>query len=142
MVPLGLMDVGELLGEEVPALAGERYARKLAAGRRTPARPQPGDGGTSGQRVPIRVPRLRHVAGSEIPLRSYEALQVATRSTAPAGEARAVWDLVPQLRSGRRGDVLRGSIGLSGSTVSRTFIGRVPRSWRVPRAGLVRSRTW
>ena len=34
----------------------------------------PGTVGLAGQRVPIRVPRIRHVAGSEMPLRSYEAL--------------------------------------------------------------------
>ena len=74
LVPLGLMHIEELLDEEVTALAGERYARKdpSVAGRRHGS--NPGTVGLAGQRVPIRVPRLRHVAGSEIPLRSYEAL--------------------------------------------------------------------
>ena len=74
LVPLGLMHVEELLDAEVTALAGERYARKDASvgGRRHGS--NPGTVGLAGQRVPIRVPRLRHVAGSEIPLRSYEAL--------------------------------------------------------------------
>ena len=70
--------------------------------------------------MPIRVPRLRHVAGSELPLRSYEALQ---------GE-RAVNDL--RLKRVLYGISCRnyeaaaaaipGAIGLSGSTVSRTCI--------------------
>ena len=74
LVPLGLMHIEELLDEEVTALAGECYARKdpSVAGRRHGS--NPGTVGLAGQRVPIRVPRLRHVAGSEIPLRSYEAL--------------------------------------------------------------------
>ena len=74
LVPLGLMHVEEVLDEEVTALAGERYARKDASmgGRRHGS--NPGTVGLAGQRVPIRVPRLRRVAGSEMPLRSYAAL--------------------------------------------------------------------
>ena len=120
LVPLGLMHIEELLDEEVTALAGERYARKdpSVAGRRHGS--NPGTVGLAGQRVPIRVPRLRHVAGSEIPLRSYEALH---------GE-RAVNDLL--LRRVLYGiscrnyeaaaEAIAGAIGLSGSTVSRAFI--------------------
>ena len=116
LVPLGLMHIEELLDEEVTALAGERYARKAPSvgGRRHGS--NPGTVGLAGQRVPIRVPRLRHVAGSEIPLRSYEALH---------GE-RAVNDLL--LRrvlygiSCRNYEAAAEAIGLSGSTVSRAFI--------------------
>ena len=59
LVPLGLMHVQELLDEEVTALARERYARKDAsvAGRRHGS--NPGTVGLAGQRVPIRVPRIR-----------------------------------------------------------------------------------
>ena len=75
LIPLGLMHVQEVLDQEVTALAGERYARKDASvgGRRHGT--NPGMVGLAGQRVPIRVPRMRSVAGSEIPLRSYEALR-------------------------------------------------------------------
>ena len=76
--------------------------------------------GLAGQRVPIRVPRIRHVAGSEMPLRSYEALH---------GE-RAVNDLLlTRVLYGiscrnyeAAAEAIPGAIGLSGSTVSRTFI--------------------
>ena len=73
LVPLGLLHVQELLDQEVTALAGARYARKdeSVEGRRH----NPGTVGLAGQRVPIRVPRIRHIAGSEIPLRSYEAMR-------------------------------------------------------------------
>ena len=124
LVPLGLLHVEELLDEEVTALAGGRYARKDASvgGRRHGS--NPGTVGLAGQRVPIRVPirvpRIRHVAGSEMPLRSYEALH---------GE-RAVNDLL--LKRVLYGISCRnyeaaaaaipGAIGLSGSTVSRGFI--------------------
>ena len=75
LVPLGLLHVQELLDQEVTVLAGARYARKdeSVEGRRHGS--NPGTVGLAGQRVPIRVPRLRHIAGSEIPLRSYEAMR-------------------------------------------------------------------
>ena len=74
LIPLGLMHIEELLDEEVTALAGERYARKdpSVGGRRHGS--NPGTVGLAGQRVPIRVPRIRHVTEREIPRRSYEAL--------------------------------------------------------------------
>ena len=89
LVPLGLMHVQELLDQEVTALASERYGRKDAsvAGRRHGS--NPGTVGLAGQRVPIRVPRIRRLAGSEIPLRSYEALH---------GD-----------RDGRRAELVRGT---------------------------------
>ena len=120
LVPLGLMHIEELLDEEVTALAGERYARKDASvgGRRHGS--NPGTVGLAGQRVPVRVPRLRHVAGSEIPLRSYEALH----------SERAVNDLLlKRVLYGiscrnyeAAAEAIPGAIGLSGSTVSRTFV--------------------
>ena len=78
------------------------------------------DGESGGQRVPIRVPRIRHVAGSEMPRRSYEALH---------GD-RAVDDrLLKRVLSGiscrnyeAAAEAIPGAIGLSGSTVSRGFI--------------------
>ena len=74
LIPLGLMHVHELLDDEVKELAGERYARRdeLERGRRHGT--NPGTVGLAGQRVPIRVPRVRSQEGVEIPLRSYEAL--------------------------------------------------------------------
>ena len=62
LIPLGLMHIEELLDEEVTALAGERYARKdpSVGGRRHGS--NPGTVGLAGQRVPIRVPRIRHEA--------------------------------------------------------------------------------
>ena len=120
LIPLGLLHIEELLDEEVPALAGERYARKdpSVGGRRHGS--NPGTVGLAGQRVPIRVPRIRHVTEREMPRRSYEALH---------GD-RAVNDLL--LRRVLYGiscrnyaaaaEAIPGAIGLSGSTVSRAFI--------------------
>ena len=75
LVPLGLMHVQETLDQEVTALAGERYARKATATRGRRHGSNPGTVGLAGQRVPIRVPRVRCVAGSEIPLRAYDTLR-------------------------------------------------------------------
>ena len=120
LVPLGLMHVQEVLDQEVTALAGERYARKdaLVGGRRHGT--NPGTVGLAGQRVPIRAPRMRSVAGSEIPLRSYEALR---------GDGEVNDLLLTRVLYGiscrnyeAAAETIPGAIGLSGSTVSRGFI--------------------
>ena len=120
LVPLGLMHVQERLDQEVTALAGARYARKDASvgGRRHGT--NPGTVGLAGQRVPMRVPRMRSVAGSEIPLRSYEALR---------GDGEVNDLLLTRVLYGiscrnyeAAAETIPGAIGLSGSTVSRGFI--------------------
>ena len=120
LVPLGLMHVEEELDREVTALAGERYARKTASmeGRRHGS--NPGTVRVAGQRVPIRVPRVRGVAGSEMPLRAYEALH---------GEGAVNDHLRKRVLYGiscrndeAAAEAIPGAIGLSGSTVSRSFI--------------------
>ena len=73
-MPLGLIHIHELLDQEVTALAGDRYSRKEASTRGRRHGTNPGTVGLAGQRVPIAVPRVRRVSGSEIPLRSYDAL--------------------------------------------------------------------
>ena len=102
------------------ALAGARYARKDASigGRRHGS--NPGTVRLAGQRVPIRVPRVRSVAGSEVPLRAYEALH---------GEGEVNDRLLKRVLYGiscrnyeAAAEVIPGAIGLSGSTVSRSFI--------------------
>jgi len=66
LVPLGLMYVHELLDDEVKALAGERYARKDEPERGRRHGSNPGTVGLAGQRVPIRVPRVRSIGGGEL----------------------------------------------------------------------------
>ena len=120
LVPLGLMHVQELLDEEVTALARERYARKDAsvAGRRHGS--NPGTVGLAGQRVPIRVPRIRRLAGSEIPLRSYEALH-DDREVDDVLLRRVLYGISCRNYEAAAA-VIPGAIGLSSSTVSRGFI--------------------
>ena len=120
LVPLGLMHIEELLDEEVTALAGERYARKapLVGGRRHGS--NPGTVGLAGQRVPIRVPRIRHVTESEIPLRSYEALH-GDRTVNDLLLRRVLYGISCR-NDAAAAEAIPRAIGLSGSTVSRAFI--------------------
>ena len=80
----------------------------------------PGTVGLAGQRVPIRVPQIRGVAGREIPLRSYEALR---------GDGEVNDRLLTRVLYGiscrnyeAAAEAIPGAIGLSGSTVSREFL--------------------
>ena len=116
MVPLGLMHVEEWLDEAVTALAGARYARKdgSTAGRRHGY--NPGTVGLAGQ----RVPRLRRMAGSEIPLRSYAALH-GDRAANDLLLKRVLYGISCR-NDEAAAEAIPGAIGLSGSTVSRGFI--------------------
>ena len=120
LIPLGLLHIEELLDEEVTALAGERYARKdpSVGGRRHGS--NPGTVGLAGQRVPIRVPRLRHVTEREIPLRSYEALH-GDRAVNDLLLRRVLYGISCR-NDAAAAEAIPGAIGLSGSTVSRAFI--------------------
>ena len=120
LVPLGLMRVHELLDDEVKALAGGRYARKEESVRGRRHGTNPGTVGLAGQRVPIRVPRVRSIEGGEIPLRSYEALS-------HGGEVNDL--LLKRVLYGiscrnyeAAAEAIPGAIGLSSSTVSREFV--------------------
>ena len=120
LIPLGLRHIEELLDEEVTALAGERYARKdpSVGGRRHGS--NPGTVGLAGQRVPIRVPRSRHVTEREIPRRSYEALH-GDRAVNDLLLRRVLYGISCR-NDAAAAEAIPGAIGLSGSTVSRAFI--------------------
>ena len=120
LVPLGLMHIEELLDEDVTALAGERYARKAPSvgGRRHGS--HPGTVGLAGQRVPIRVPRIRHVTEREIPLRSYEALH-GDRAVNDLLLRRVLYGISCR-NDAAAAEAIPRAIGLSGSTVSCAFI--------------------
>jgi len=120
LVPLGLMHVHELLDDEVKALAGERYARKeeLERGRRHGT--NPGTVGLAGQRVPIRVPRVRSMEGGEITLRSYEALSHGGETNELL--LRRVLYGISCRNYEAAAEAIPGAIGLSSSSVSRGFV--------------------
>ena len=141
LVPLGLMHVEEMLDDEVTALAGDRYARKDASigGRRHGS--NPGTVGLAGQRVPIRVPRIRRVAGGEIPLRSYAALH-GERAVNDRLLTRVLYgDFVPQLRGRSRGDS-RGDRAVGVDRVPGRSSRPVPRSCASSTSETCPMRTW
>ncbi|MDX1440427.1 MAG: IS256 family transposase [Rubricoccaceae bacterium] len=120
LVPLGLMHVEEVLDEEVRALAGERYERKGEEVRGRRHGTNPGTVRLAGQRVRMRIPRVRGRAGAEIPLRSYELL---------SGDGEVDDLLLRRVLYGiscgnyeSAAEAIPGAIGLSGSTVSRRFV--------------------
>ena len=120
LIPLGLMHVQETLEAEVEELAGVRHARKTRgeAGRRHGS--NSGRVRLGGQRLPIRVPRVRGEEG-EMPLQSYQTLH--------SGGGAVDDDLLRRVLYGiscgnyeRAAATVPGAIGLSGSSVSRSFV--------------------
>ena len=99
-------------------MAGERYARK----EEEPGRRYGSNRGTvhlAGQRVPIRVPRVRGPKG-EIPLTSYGKL--SGRGEVDEGLLRRVLYGISCRNYEAAAEAVPGAIGLSSSTVSRRFV--------------------
>ena len=96
LVPLGLMHVHELLDAEVSELAGERYVRKseTVQGRRHGT--NPGTVKLAGQRVPVRVPRVRGPRRRD-PVELVRESESPRRGGRVASTKSAVRDLVPEL---------------------------------------------
>jgi transposase-like protein len=119
LIPLGLAEIYRTLEEEVSALAGERYGRK--GGEEAGSRHGSNRGSVrlGGQRVPIRVPRVRGEEG-EVPLTSYRKL----RGSGEADEVllrRVLYGISCRNYEGAA-ESIPGAIGLSSSTVSRRFV--------------------
>lgn len=118
LIPLGLMHVQELLDREVLDLAGPRRAREDGApGTRYGT--NPGSIRLAGQRVPIRVPRVRNER-SEIPLRSYQALHGSGEVN--DGLLRRVLYGISCRNYETAAEAIPGALGLSSSSVSRSFV--------------------
>lgn len=118
LVPLGLMHVKEMLDDEVVALAGERYARKAEAEVYRYGKNR-GSVRLAGQRVPIRVPRVRGPRG-EVPLRSYQLLQ--GRGEVDETLLRRVLYGISCRNYEAAAAAIPGALGLSSSSVSRGFV--------------------
>jgi transposase-like protein len=117
LIPLGLMKVQEELDAEVRSLAGARYSRgpMVRHGR------NPGSVVLGGQRVGIRVPRVRdRVRGMEVPLMSYQRL----RHGAACDDAALVRVLKGLSCRDYESAAMAApeAFGLSSSTISRRFI--------------------
>jgi len=118
LIPLGLMHVQMVLDEEVVALAGPRHAHADGAtGMRHGS--NPGTVVLDGQKVPIRVPRVRSEQ-AEIPLRSYQTLHGT--GAADEGLLRRVLYGISCRNYESAARAIPGAIGLSSSSVSRGFI--------------------
>ena len=118
LVPLGLMHVKELLDDEVKALAGERYARRAEEEVWRYGR-NPGSVRLAGQRVPIKVPRVRGPRG-EVSLRSYQMFQ--ERGQVDETLLRRVLFGISCRNYEAAAEAIPGAIGLSSSSVSRAFV--------------------
>jgi len=122
LIPLGLMAVAQTLEAEVTALAGERYRRE--GGRPDVVRhgSNPSSVRLGGQRVPIRVPRVRNVAqGCEVPLALLTTLRGAAGVVDETLLRRVLYGISCRNYEAAA-EAVPGAIGLSASTVSRQFI--------------------
>ena len=119
LIPLGLMHVQEVLETEVCTLAGARYARKTPdlLGRRHGS--NPGSVQLAGQRHPLRIPRVQHKSGGEIPLDALE--QLCGTGQVDALLLKRVLYGISCRNYETAAAAVPGAIGLSSSTVSRTF---------------------
>jgi transposase-like protein len=120
LIPLGLMHVQETLAAEVEALAGVRHARKSDAEAGVRHGTNPGSIRLGGQRLGIRVPRVRGDEG-EIRLRSYQQLHTGGGAV-DDGLLRRVLYGISCGNYERAAATVPGAIGLSGSSVSRAFV--------------------
>ena len=118
LIPLGLMAAAEELKRDVDRLAGPSYARKAGEASYRHGT-NPGSVKLAGQRVPIRVPRVRGPEG-EVPLPSYSRL----RQGGELDEVlfRRVLYGISCRNYEKAAEAVPGAIGLSGTTVSRHFV--------------------
>lgn len=120
LIPLGLMHVEETLKQEVEQLAGLKHARKVDGDWGSRYGTNPGSVRLGGQRLPIRVPRVRGEAG-EIPLQSYRRLHTGGGDVDEALLRRVLYGISCRNYE-QAAESVPGAIGLSSSTVSRSFV--------------------
>jgi putative transposase len=118
LIPLGLLQVGEMLEADVEELAGARWARKAGGLRRHGS--NRGSVRLAGQWVPVRVPRVRGEEG-EVPLRSYRALRLADGAADERLLRGVLYGLSCRNYEGAALEV-PGALGLTKSSVSRAFV--------------------
>jgi transposase-like protein len=121
LVPLGLMVIGQCLDAEVVELAGERYSRSGGQPGLVRYGSNPTSVRLAGQRVALRVPRVRDVReGKEVPLPFLASLRAATGTVNETLLRRVLYGLSCHNYEAAA-EALPGAIGLSASTVSREF---------------------
>jgi len=121
LIPLGLMHLEEELQGEVTAWAGARYRREGGVPGLARYGSNPGSVRVGGQRVGMRIPRVRDVwADREVPLRTLEGSR--GKGEVNEGLLRKVLYGLSCRRYEEAAEAIPGAIGLSASTVSREFI--------------------
>ena len=122
LIPLGLMAVSGSLEAEVTKLAGERYRRDGGEAGVVRHGSNRSSVRLAGQRVPVRVPRVRNLPeGKEVPLESLRAFRAARGSVDETLLRRVLYGLSCRNYEAAA-EAFPGAIGLSPSTVSRQFI--------------------
>lgn len=121
LIPLGLMHVSELLKKEVSSLAGERYKRSCEPKEKVRYGSNPGSVRLAGQRVPIRVPRIRNrKENHEVPLQTLN--QLKDQGELDELLLRRVLHGISCRDYEGAAEIVPGAIGLSSSTTSRHLI--------------------
>jgi len=120
LTSIGMMHVSETLQQEVAELAGTRYARQEGGSRAYRHGSNPGTVRLGGQKLAVRVPRVRNEEG-EIPLESYRALHENSGAVDERLLRRVLYGISCRNYEKAAEDI-PGAIGLSSSTVSRSFI--------------------
>jgi transposase-like protein len=121
LIPLGLQAVGEVLEDEVTALAGAWYSRTGGQPGLVRWGQQQGSVYLQDQKLPILYPRVRDLTRKqEVPLATYAQLQ--TPRAADAGLFRKVLHGLSCRRYEACAEAVPEAFGLSASSVSRRFI--------------------
>ena len=120
LISLGLMHVYNELDREVAELAGLRYERKEPGQGARRHGSNRGSVRVGGSKHPIRVPRVRDEQG-EVPLESYRRFH-AQDGRVDDMLFRRVLLGISSRNYEAAAEQVPGAIGLSKSTVSRTFI--------------------
>lgn len=121
LIPVGLLAVAEVLEQEVAGLAGAHYQRKASAQPHRRWGQQQGSVYLADQKLPVSVPRVRNIQTQrEVPLESYQALQVPRRLD--EGLLLRILNGLSCRQYGACAEAVPEAFGLSPSTVSRRFI--------------------
>jgi transposase-like protein len=120
LTAIGMMHVAEALQQEVEQLAGRWYGRKEDGTQVYRHGANPGTVRLAGQKVPIRVPRVRGEEG-EIPLESYGKFHGSSGELNEMLLRRVLYGISCRNYE-QAAESIPGAIGLSSSTVSRSFI--------------------
>ncbi len=119
LIPIGLCAVYEELDREVRELAGQSYKRKGNSQKNYRYGSNPGSIKLAGQRVPVKVPRIRGPEG-EVRLQSYDNLHHGEELNEMM--FRQVLYGISCRNYERAAADIPGAIGISSSSVSRNFI--------------------